>query len=956
MVLPSGLPPVTPPRRTGQGRSSSISIVTATPSRSPITRRNEGRRSPLQRQVQSNRDAQEVESVFKVGAYKNKDVVSRRIFGLPPRVVASTSSSTSTSSSSSTSTSTSTSTRGFKRTLSRIGIPFPRRYLTRTLVILGTVAIACLIVWLVGVFDREPAREPLKITYREWDIVPYHHLDYSEPIVLRPMTRLIHVAKEFGPATMGGLGVMLTSLVVAQAQSGQLDVSVILPHYSYLNSIPDLKDQIELVAELQVPFVNYRGHVKHVACPVSRLRWKYVDLPDFLDAEVEFAEAIQERFVDIYLIGPGKSSPFHAAFRAKGPGDVYSAYKPLRQEWKDLWFASATAEFIALINANPATIDGPPGLIDLVHLHGATNAMVAYYIRQQEAQNHNATIPAIIYTLHDSLDEVEYSNLVSNAVSFLPPIEHQSPLAQLLVTRLPNYVHSAQLFPAAMAVDLADMVTFVSRSIAADITEGRFTFRLQELIMPSIAAQAKRGHFAGITNGIDFTDLSKNPFVSPLLVERGVAYPRIGTDLLDPATLKDEALSFVGAKRRAKQVLIDALPLHFSADDLRRPLLLFIGRFQYNKGCEFFEPILEMLLEAQRTAAAFQDDGQAAHHQFDARLVVMGARNNYPIKELRRLQELYPRHFTLIDDTTDMQSRWGSMIRMASDFSFVPSFSEAFGLVAAEGLLFGAPVVSTGVGGLAEFLVPFDRTTKKPFSVGNAHLFQLYGGVGPGEGSGTPGGELSLDADKARPSLEQLAPAIRRCNAVVAAAIRGWQERAHDWARVEQERFVRRLVTHALELSWDRPRGPVEEATLRVSRARPVGGRAHWVDHHPHPPLPEPIPEPPTNGAHLPIYKIWNSETEVRREAQAPIVAHLLPEPASSKGRNGSGSTKKGGGNSSNVRNRKKPSTTSTLKQQFHQKARGQNNHHGHKKASPHRRPKSGPKQNKAKSAARRRK
>ncbi|SGY16591.1 BQ5605_C012g06919 [Microbotryum silenes-dioicae] len=946
MVVPSGLPPATPPRRTGQGRSSSISIIPATPSRSPITRRSEARRSPPQRQAPSTRDGRELESASKLAAYKKKEDIGRRIFGLPPRGAAS-------------------STRDSKRHLPQIGVPLPRRCFLRTLVIVGTVVIAGLIVWLVAIFDREPAREPLVIPYREWDTVPYTHLDYSSPIALRPMTRLFHVSKEFGPATMGGLGVMLTSLVVAQTQSGQLDISVILPHYSYLNSIPELKDQIELVAELQVPVVSYRGHVRHVACPVSRLRWKYVDLPDFLGAEVETAEAIQERFIDIYLIGPGKSHPFHVAFRAKDSGDVYSAYKPLRQEWKDLWFASATAEFIGLINAHPTTIDGSSGLVDLVHLHGATNAMVAYYIRQQEAQNHNATIPAIIYTLHDSLDEVEYSNLVSNAVSFLSPIEHQSPLAHLLVTRLPNYVHSAQLFPAAMAVDLADMVTFVSRSIAADITEGRFTFRLQELIMPSIAAQAKRGHFVGITNGIDFTDLSKNPFVAPLLVKRGAAFPRIGSNLLRSSTLEDEALSFVAAKRRAKQALIDALPMHFSEADLRRPILLFIGRFQYNKGCEFLEPILEMLLEAQRTAEAFKDDGQAAHHQFDARLVVMGARNNYPIQELRRLQQWYPRHFTLIDDASDLQSQWGSMIRMASDFSFVPSFSEAFGLVAAEGLLFGAPVISTGVGGLAEFLVPFDKEAKKPSSAGNAHLFQLYGGVGRGEGSGTPGGELSLQADQARPSLEELDPAIRRCNTVVASAIRGWQERAHDWARVEQERFVRRLVVDALELSWHRPNGPVEEftrvydAALRVSRARPIGGRAHWVDHHPHPSAATLTKSAPpgivaTAVAHLPIYKIWTTDNEIRRQPQAPIVAHLLPEAANSKGNGGSGSSKKGGANGSGARNKKKPSTTSALKSHFHQKAKAHSTHHEHRKPSPHRRPKNGSKQMTAKSAARR--
>ena len=54
-------------------------------------------------------------------------------------------------------------------------------------------------------------------------------------------------------------------------------------------------------------------------------------------------------------------------------------------------------------------------------------------------------------------------------------------------------------------------------------------------------------------------------------------------------------------------------------------------------------------------------------------------------------------------------------LRAASDISLVPSLEESFGLVAMEALLFGQPVVSTGVGGLSQFLKPF--TNKTPLVV-----------------------------------------------------------------------------------------------------------------------------------------------------------------------------------------------------------------------------------------------
>ncbi|ORY73213.1 hypothetical protein BCR35DRAFT_307224 [Leucosporidium creatinivorum] len=661
-------------------------------------------------------------------------------------------------------------------------------------------------------------------------------------------THIFHVAKEFGPATMGGLGVMLTALAIAQTESPHQHISVILPHYSFLRSEP-IGEHIHPFTRLQIPITSGKGKVKQVGCQVSVVSWEYSSMIDFLNPDLEVDDERDKRSIAIYLIGPGDSSPFHVAFRAKDAGDVYSAYKPLKQEWKDLWFAKASSELVLHLNEG---YHGSHKPVDVVHLHGATNAMVAYFLRQSAAASAIKNPPAIVYTLHDSLDEVEYSNLVSNAA---------------------------------------------------------------DLVMPSIARRAQRGSFIGVTNGLDFTEQAKNPFVSSMLVTKGLAFPRVGADLLDIETFwefhedapeghehmkewdatddtglsdleryeldegAEEAvgISFTHTKQRAKEHLVEILPSHFSPDDLYRPLLLFIGRFQYNKGCEFFEPIVELLASHDRPGG---------DPSLSGRLVVLGARNNYPIKSLRALQKRYPDHFTLIDDTTALQEAYGPLIRMAADFALVPSFSEAFGLVAAEGLLFGQEVISTGVGGLVEFLRP-QAPGKEKEEQGNARLFQLFDGVGVGEGSGTPGGDLSLRADQARPGKDALQPAIRRCVKTVGEAIHAWRERK-SWQWMEREKFVRRLVQDALNLKWDREHGPIEEMARVYEKA--IFNAQHR--RHDEPPPFRDVAEPSPKTAEqpmLPIFKVWNAAVKKEPAPRKTTSKKKLPATKGRKRAKGKG-------------------------------------------------------------------
>lgn len=641
---------------------------------------------------------------------------------------------------------------------------------------------------------------------------------------------------------------MLTALSIAQSESPYLSISVALPHYSYLN-LPPRDELIRTFANLSLPIALNPSSEKttNIRVPVSLLRWTYSPASDFLNADSPTShsnDSSSSRTIDVYLLGPSDTKPFSAAFRAKDEGDIYSAYKPLKQEWKDLYFATAAAELVAYLGAtDEATVfednevlelDVEDELerieegrrtakrrVDVVHLHGATNAMVAHFLRERERlhrhEEAHSRHPAIVYTLHDSLDEVEYSNLVENVKPFLP---QSSPSSSLSHLQPYIYRSDTQLFTSALGIDLSDAVTFVSQSIASDIVSGRFHFHLQDLVMPSIWKRASEGRFIGVTNGLDFTDKAKNPFTAPVLVEQGLAFPRVGEDVLASSILRDDGgrlVSFQATKERAKAHLVAHLPHLFTQpDDAYRPWILFIGRYQYNKGCQFFSTILDIL---SSTSSPQQPQG---------RLILLGARNNYPFSALQSLAKQYPHHFTLIDDraTPGLQAQWGTHFRMASDFVFVPSLSEAFGLVATEGLLFGSPVISTGVGGLREFLVPFpqERTesiSSSPPSTGNAYLFDLF----PSSSSDTPatqGAEedYSRSAQDVRPSDEQLAPARAELKKQVGRALRDW-ERWNREDEVEREKFTRRMVATALALKWNRENGPVEEVRFSFSLSLP---------------------------------------------------------------------------------------------------------------------------------------
>ncbi|KAI8339704.1 hypothetical protein BC941DRAFT_421224 [Chlamydoabsidia padenii] len=718
------------------------------------------------------------------------------------------------------------------------------------------IALVEAILMLVGYIFIHLQPPSIRITLRQYPKIKYQPLEQTtlSNTKWRNSTSVYHVTKEFGPATMGGMGMVLTALATEQQRTGQVDVNVVLPYYSYLK-YKQKKERFHKVADLVIYIQDKQQQPQHSATfntefPLSsssalssltssssslsasaltyksassyksayktstssstsssksksfmtsitgeeesKLRhqqlqqqqwvplefrvtkWNYVTIAppvavnrtswyiddqgnnQTLPAGMQRPSLKHEKLT-VYLIGPGNRTPFSMAFRARNPVEIYSSPKGLPQEWKDQYFLKAAATFLSFqasaashdqsLFAPPGDLVSPSG-VDVVHIHGATNAYLAHYLQDPTLWNTALPKPSVVYTMHDYLDELQYTNTLANVHRFDsgPPLtmDTSSPSSSfgsgygsnLVSTRIGSThsvndgnhglstivptIHGNRMFMSSLAIDLANVVTFVSQTMAKEMVEGRMDFYLKELVMDNILRKAQHGRFFGISNGVDYRHA--HPFESKRLAKAKLAYPSYAWQQLTQSTLDGQiaeqrqqgyilsnnlTTDYISAQKdRAKRWLIRKKFL--SENDKHRQIVLFVGRFQFNKGLASFDRAIKAFIK---------------HNMI---LVIIGQPNNYPLERVKHWQQQYPDHVHVLT-TAQEQKSWLMYVRAATDLVFVPSLTESFGLVAAEGMMFGCPVLSTGVGGLKEFLV--DRphgTTTVPASMFDQHPYNAY--------------------------------------------------------------------------------------------------------------------------------------------------------------------------------------------------------------------------------------
>nr|CAG8599201.1 2544_t:CDS:2 [Entrophospora candida] len=602
-----------------------------------------------------------------------------------------------------------------------------------------------------------------KIEKQNYQPVKYIGIPSNVTTELNQVTNIFHVTKEFGLASMGGLGHIVTGLSQAQTANSALEVNVIMPYYSFLKSHHDIHGFAQMSIDIQDEY----GNSEQVVFTVYQFFWNVTQDDDVLNDETP----PEPKAIRVFAIGHSKGvAPFNLAFKSRRVTDIYSSPPSLPQEWRDLYFCKAAAELIAYITNivdTPLFDTQEEHGVDIVHIHGATNALVIEFLKDLNKENNRFSKPppAIVYTLHDYLEEQLYSNEVVNILKFMDLKDY--------TTEKPNYFHSSRMYTSSLAIDQADYVTFVSYTMAKEMVEGPMDFYLKELIMPSILERARTGNWIGITSGIDL--ISSNPFNDILLIETNSNFPK-NIDTFNPNTLVHGNIEehfnnlVIYSKYSAKKHLIREGLLR--EEDLNRVIVLFVGRFQYNKGVQFLRDAAQII------------------SQLNAKFIIMGQRNSYPVGKVISISKEYPDNVVVISDF-EFQQNWGVLYRAAADILFVPSITESFGLVAVEGLLFGTPVVSTGVGGLKEFLknkthnIPSSPSDDLDFNY-NSYLFNIY-------------------------ANDMLDLSIEEMRLALSTAINDIKELSHDIRG--KEIFSRKLIKDALSLDWNKVGGAVDQYT-----------------------------------------------------------------------------------------------------------------------------------------------
>ena len=158
------------------------------------------------------------------------------------------------------------------------------------------------------------------------------------------------------------------------------------------------------------------------------------------------------------------------------------------------------------------------------------------------------------------------------------------------------------------------------------------------------------------------------------------------------------------SKNKIKQQLAKQLSGKFSSWKINPdlPVILYIGRFSKEKGVETFGQIISAINQR----AIFFALGKGFNKEVFKLIMQYSRQKNNIFITLSALE----------------QEQYGDMMRAAADFTFVPSHEEACGLVAMEGFANGSICITSGVGGLKDFISQFEYNNK--FSSGNGFFYQ----------------------------------------------------------------------------------------------------------------------------------------------------------------------------------------------------------------------------------------
>lgn len=208
----------------------------------------------------------------------------------------------------------------------------------------------------------------------------------------------------------------------------------------------------------------------------------------------------------------------------------------------------------------------------------------------------------------------------------------------------------------------ADWVTTVSPSYAAEICTSEFAYGFAGIMQRKQA----EGRLRGILNGID--EHNWNP----------------ATDQLIPFNYSVER-GRVSQKKRNKQALFEHFGIAAGEEQLKQPLIGFVGRLVAQKGIDLILQVMPQLL--------------ASH---EARLVLVGTGDSHYEQELQLLASAHPGRVLLY---LGYDEKLAHLIEAGADMFIMPSRFEPCGLSQLYSLAYGTLPIVHHTGGLADTVV-----------------------------------------------------------------------------------------------------------------------------------------------------------------------------------------------------------------------------------------------------------
>lgn len=286
---------------------------------------------------------------------------------------------------------------------------------------------------------------------------------------------------------------------------------------------------------------------------------------------------------------------------------------------------------------------------------------------------HTAAVPAIakmlfpdkfrktkfVYTIHDFMNHGVFPESTFDKTN-LPESERS------------NFIHNGNFNFQKGGILYSDYITTLSPSYAEEILSTKeFGDGLNALV------KKKRDKFRGISLGID--NWTWNPDIDPLITEK----------LVD---------DYVDYKYANKKALLESYGLDY---DPKTPVLGIFGNFDEPTG---FPLLIEAASEILKQ---------------DIKLVIFGDGDTEIKKELRKLVRTFPGKVGLKIGPDEYAEH---MILAGSDIFLIPARHDPGGLFAMYSSAYGAVPLARAIGGLLDFIVPFNQKTKK----GNGFLFEKY--------------------------------------------------------------------------------------------------------------------------------------------------------------------------------------------------------------------------------------